>query len=148
MQLIGEEDGDQADCAQVIHDGKGQQEGPQGRRQVWRSYGQNRQGEGNVGGHRRRPASRSPMSASIEGQIDQGRGDHAAERRHDGQGQTPWVGEFAPQDLELDLQPDKEKEDRHQAVLDPFQGRLRLVEVSDLQGEGMGDESEILGRPG
>ena len=57
LEVAGVEDGDDADGQQVIHHGEGEQEDPQGAGQVRADDGQDRDGEGDVGGGGDRPAA-------------------------------------------------------------------------------------------
>ena len=65
------------------------------------------------------------------GEIDQRRHDHPAERGAGRQQRLPRLGELAVEQLALDLEPDQQKEDRHQPVVDPQQQRLLDREFAD-----------------
>jgi hypothetical protein len=89
-----------------------------------------------------------PPSQPGDGQIDEGRGDHAAQRgQHRGR-QLAGIAELAAQDLVFDLQPDHEEEDRHQAFLDPVGDRLLEPQRADLEDVIALQPVEIVGRPG
>ena len=78
--------------------------------------------EGDVGRHGNRPPSRL-HAAAVRQEIDR-RGDHhAADRAGDRQRCLAQGRQFAGQHLALDLQPDQQKEDRHQPVVDPLMKR-------------------------
>ena len=66
-EVVGEQQADQAHRAQVVDDGQRQQEDPQVRRQLRPRDGQRGDGEGDVGGDRRRPAraARRPAAGML-----------------------------------------------------------------------------------
>ena len=136
--------GDQPHRPEVVGDGEGQQEQSQRRRHARRGQGESGEGEGDVGGAADWPAMRRAAAAGVEGQIDEGRGDHAAGRRQDRGRQPPDAGELAAQHLELDLQPDDQEEQGHQPVLDPCLDRSGLGELADPQRDRLGQEAEVV----
>ena len=128
--LAGVEDGDHEDAADVVDDGEGQQEDLQRRRDPRAEEGDDAEREGDVGGHRDAPPG-GGIAPGVEGQVDRGRHDHAAdgsERRHGG---GPQVAELAGDQLPLDLESDDEEEDRHQRVVDQLVQRQLEVEGTD-----------------
>ena len=65
--------------------------------------------ERDVGRHRDAPAARR-RRADCSAEVDAGRHDHAAERRHDRQRGAPRLAQLAEHQLALDLEPDDEEE--------------------------------------
>ena len=66
------------------------------------------------------PQPSRPVTAGVDGEVDQRRDDHPADggdRRHR---RLPAVAQLAVDQLALDLQADDEEEDRHQPVVDPL----------------------------
>jgi hypothetical protein len=152
-EVVGEEQADQAHRGEVVDYGQGQQEDPQVRRQLRPRDGQGGDGEGDVGGDRHGPpmrgrALKKRRMPHVDGEVDQRRTRHAAERGDHRQGEPARIGQFAADDLVLDLQADDEEEDRHQAFLHPVDDRQRLGKGAQLDGEGLADEAEIDMRPG
>jgi hypothetical protein len=84
--------------------------------------------------------SRQPV---VEQSEDERRNRHAANGSIDWQRRLPPRRELPLQQLLLDLQPDKEEEDRHQAVVDPEHQRLgqRQVPVAD---DEVGEEELLI----
>ena len=82
-------------------------------------HAQHAQREGNVGGHRHAPGMLT-RSAVIYGEIQEGRGHHAAQRAEYRQCGPTDVRQFAVDDLVLDLHADEEEEDSHERVVDPL----------------------------
>ena len=103
----------------VVDDGQRREEDLESAWRAWRDERQRAEREGDVGGHRNRPPSRRHSSAVGQG-IDRGGDDHAADGRRDRQRRLARRRQFAGQRLTLDLQADQEKEDGHQAVVDPL----------------------------
>lgn len=96
------------------------------------------EGEGRVGGHDHAPAARRVASRG-EGEIDHDREQHPAERRERRHCGAPAVAELAHVELAPHLEPDDEKEERHQPVVDP------VVQVA-LQTD-LAEAERELGRP-
>ena len=119
----GVEDRDDDDRADVVDDGKGQEKDLHRLRNTITEQGDDADGEGNVGGHRDAPTVGADP-ASVEGEEDQGRHDHAAERGHRRECGSARVGEFAADEFLLDFEPDDEEEDNHQGIVDPRLKRL------------------------
>ena len=117
------EDRDDDDRADVVDDGKGQEKDLHRLRDTITEQGDDADGEGNVGGHRDAPTVGADP-ASVEGEEDQGRHDHAAERGHRRECGSARVGEFAADEFLLDFEPDDEEEDNHQGIVDPRLKRL------------------------
>ena len=131
-QVTRVEDGDDHDRRQVVEDGQGEQKGLERRRDPPAKDAQQPQGEGDVRGDRDAPAIQRDGVLPVQGEVDRRRHQHAAQRAESGQGNGPHGRELAFQDLALDLQADDEKEQGHQAVVDPEQQRLVNDQVRDL----------------
>jgi hypothetical protein len=83
VEVGGEEEGDDEDRAEVVQDGEREQERPQGRREMGADDGEHSEREGDVRGHRDRPAVQFVACGRgdecVEGGGDRhaaGRGDH------------------------------------------------------------------------
>ena len=91
---MGEEHGDDDDGSKVVGDGQGEQKCSD---RLWHSRsgdGQDRQGEGDVGGHRDRPASRVPARGQgIDEGVDPGREEHSAHCSDDRHHRICWAGQ-------------------------------------------------------
>ena len=116
----------------VVHDGKRREKDFQ--RNRYRKHRENAQGERDIRGHRNTPAT-GERPVAIEGDIHEGRYDHAADRGEDGQCRLAGIGQFAGQQFPLDLQTDHEKEDAHEAVGDPVADGFVQAERPDGKGE-------------
>ena len=84
-QLRGIEERDDDDGAEVVDDGERQQEDLQRRRNARAEQRQHADGEGNVGGGGNGPAAQGDGVTPVDGDVDQRRHDHAAERGDHGQ---------------------------------------------------------------
>ncbi len=135
-QIVGVEDGDDHDGADVVGDGEGEQEQLRARRDPIADQGHDAHGERDVGRHRDAPALLGG-GAGVERQIDRSRNQHAAQRGDGRQGDGPRVPEFSDHELALDLETDDEEEQRHQPVVDPLDERQIDVEevVAELDDE-------------
>src|SRR5690606_25759036 len=113
VDLVGVEDGDDQQRAQVVDDRQRGEEDAKGKRDAAAEDRQNAKGEGDVGGHRDAPAAEGGLT-EVEQGVDGAGDDHAADGRDDGDGGPLRRGEFADEHLALDLQADDEEEDGHQ----------------------------------
>ena len=117
---MGEEDRDHGDRAEVVDDGQGEQEGPQRGGQLGAHEPQDRQGEGDVGGHRDGPALRPTVGqCEVDAGVDQGGDDHAAQGRDDRDQGLGRLAQGADGQLPLELEAGHEEEDRQQPVGGP-----------------------------
>jgi hypothetical protein len=92
--------------------------------------------EGDVGRRRYRPAPRRTAGhGGVDGDVDDRRRDHPADRGRDRQGGPARVTQVAGDELALELQAGDEEEDRQQAVGGPL--RHRQVEVQRGRPEGV-----------
>ena len=126
----GVEDRDDHDHDQVVDDREREQEGPQRRRQVRPDHGQHRQRERDVGRRRDRPALGVVRPGrDVDGQVDQRRDRHPADRGHHRHGGVGRPAQRAHHELALQLEPGHEEEQGQRTV-----GRPVLdVERPDLR---------------
>ena len=118
-EVVGVEDRDDQDGAEIVDDGERRQEHLQGERHAAAQRGQHAQRKGDVGGGRDRPAAQRHRIAPVEGDVEGGRHGHAADGAGDRQRHLRELRQRALDDLALDLQPDQQEEERHQPVVDP-----------------------------
>ena len=135
-QVLRIEQGDDDDGAEVVEDGKRQQEQLERARHPRPQQRQHAHGEGDVGGRRNGPALERDGVAGVDPDVDERRHRHAADGRHRGQGGLAEGRQLSPQQLALDLEADQEEEDRHQAVVDPQQQRLVDRQRADAHAHG------------
>ena len=146
VELLGVEDRDDGDGQQVVDDGQREQERPQARGQVGADHGQDRHGEGDVGGGGDRPPREPAVGAEVPGDVDQRRRDHAAHRRGHRQGRAARVAQVAGDELTLELEADDEEEDRQQAVRGPLAQAQVQVQRDAEQRDRLGDRLEVADR--
>ena len=118
-ETFGVEQGDDRNRSHVIHDRNGDQKELERSRRTLAQQGQHAHGEGNVGSRRNGPAVHDRRIASGFNEIDDRRCGHARDGGDDRQpalvpGRKPTIDQ-----LPLDLQPDIQEEDDHQAIVDP-----------------------------
>ncbi len=143
-QVRGVEDRDDDDGAEVVDDRERQQKDLQALRHAIAEQADHAHREGDVGGGGDRPAGQRFRSPGVEQEIDQGRRRHAADRGDRRQGRLARARQLALDQLALDLEPDQEKEDRHQAVVDPVPERLVEPEIAELQAQVQLEEPQIV----
>ena len=119
VESAGEQHGDHDDRAEVVDHGKGEQEDPGARRQVGRGQGEHAECERDVGRDRDRPRAVDTRRSPADGERDQRRNDHAADRRDHRQHRLLEPRKLADDQFALQLQPGHEEEQREQAVLGP-----------------------------
>ena len=134
-EVAGVEDRDDDDGAQVVDDGERRQEHLERQRHAAAERRQHAQREGDVGGGGDRPALERRGIAPVDRHVDQRRHGHAAHRADHRQGDLRRLRQRALDDLALDLEPDQQEEERHQAVVDPEQDRLVEDERSQREAE-------------
>ncbi len=148
VQILGVEDGDDSYGPDVVGDRQREQEQPRPARDPGSEEGQHTNREGDVGRHGDTPApDRRLTGIEIDPYVDESREDHAAEGGHDGEGSCLGVAQVTVDHLTLDLEPDDEEEDRHQAVVDHVLDvlvEMNRPEVDDQRGL---EDLEIGGRP-
>ena len=84
-EVVGKDDRDDGDGHQVVDDRQGEQERPQRRRQRPAHDGENRHGEGDIGGGRDGPALPCPIAGvAVDRQEHECGCRHSGERRRDG----------------------------------------------------------------
>jgi hypothetical protein len=125
-----EEQRDDGDRDEVVDDGQGEQERPQGWRQMGPDDGQHCEGEGDVGRRRDRPAAhRGAVAAEREdgdGIQDRGEG-HPCEGGGDGDDRLGAVGKVAADELPFELDSRDEEEEGEQAVGRPLpEGEIQV----------------------
>ena len=112
----GIRDGNHDDRADVVDHGDAQKKRPDGLWHPASQYRQHREREGDIGGHRNAPA-RLHGRAGIDGQVDAGGEDHAAQGSGQWQCGRAAVRQLADRQLPLDLQPDEQEEQEHERVI-------------------------------
>ncbi|MPL88576.1 hypothetical protein SDC9_34602 [bioreactor metagenome] len=135
LQMLGVEDRDHQDSAEVVENGEGEQEDLQPRRHPGAKECDDADGKGDVGRGRDRPGLGVRGVAPVEGEEDQRRGEHAAKRRHPGQHHIRGLLQPALDDLALQFEPDEQEEHRHQPVVDPQDQRFRQPVIAKQDGE-------------
>ncbi len=80
--------------------------------------------------------------------VDQGRDEHAAQRRGQRECGAPKLAQLPAVDLATDLEPDDEEEDRHQPVVDPEMEVALEGEGTDLEAEGRVPQRRVGVLPG
>ncbi len=128
-EVVAVEDGDDEDRAEVVDDGEGQQERPQGDRQLGAHHREHGEGEGDVGRHGDAPpAGRLAVAQGGDGRDEEQRGHgHAGQRGDDRDDRLVQAAQAAQDELVLELEAGDEEEHREQAVGRPH--RQRQVEV-------------------
>ena len=111
------EECDHEDRSDVIDDGERQQEQAAAEWHPGSEQGHHPEGEGNVGGHRDAPAIHR-SGAPGEGEVDEGRYHHSAQRGESGECGGAGVAQIAGHQFAFDLEADHEEEDRHQPIVD------------------------------
>ena len=127
-QMFGIERGDDHDGAEIVDDGERGEEHLERVRHPRSEQRQHAKGEGDVGGGGNGPAAPIAAILEVDGHEHERRRQHAAERRDQRQRASRPRVELAFEHLALDLEPDQQEEDGHQAVIDPMQD----VEAADL----------------
>ena len=120
-ELTGIEQRNDDHRTEIVHHCQRQHEGLQGRRHAGAQQGQHTQRKGNVGRRWNGPALQQYRIMPVQRGIDQRRHDHAAQRGKARQRQLTQAAQMAVHDFALDLQAHHEKEQSHQAVIDPEQ---------------------------
>ena len=118
------EDRDDEDGAEIVDDGEGQQEDFECRRNARPQHGHHADREGDVGGRGNGPSAHGEAVAPVDGGVDDGGHDHAAQGRDGGKGGGFCRLQRPHKHLAFDFEADEEEEDHHQAVVDPVQQRL------------------------
>ncbi len=134
FEPAGEQDGYQDDGADVVDDRQAQQQHPHRGGQIRPDQGQHTECEGDVGGHRDRPAVRRPRRTPGDRQEHQSRDDHPAERRDHRQHSGAGVGELPDDEFPFELKARDEEEHREQAVGHPRPG-AQMVQMQPGRAE-------------
>ena len=116
--MVGVDDRDHDQRAQVVKHGDGQQENAQAGRGARREQREGAQRQGRIRGHRRGPAA-GTWAAGVEREVDRDGHRHATDRGHRGDRQPTPLTELAQVELPLGLESDDQKEEGHQAFVDP-----------------------------
>jgi len=105
--------------------------------------GENAERERDVGGRRNGPPGGRDGVPPVDGKVERGRDGHAAGRRDARQRRLGHRGQLAAHHLALDLQADEQKENRHQAVVDPMEQRFREADVPEKERHLGPQQAEI-----
>ena len=135
-------DGDDGDRADVVRNRQREQEHAQLRGDPSPDERQDSQREGDVRGHRDTPSALA-FAAGVQRDVDQRGDDHAAQGSGNRQHRLLEPGQFASCHLPLDLKPDDEEEERHQAIVYPAVQVIFDVEDAGIDGELSGEEVEV-----
>ena len=146
IEVIGVGHGDNQHRAHVVGDGEREQEDLQTERHARAECGHHADDEGDVGGHRHAPTAFGRPGV-VEGEVDRGGDDHAADRRDHRECRFLDRTEFPRDDLPFDLEADDEKEDRHQQVVHPEMQRFVPFPSSDADPQMHLPEVVIRRRP-
>ncbi len=119
VELRGEEDRDDQDREEVVDDGEGEQERAQRGRQRRADDREDGEREGDVGGGRHRPAAERAVADLVDGEVDQCRRGHAADRGDHGQDRGLRLAQLTGHELAFELDTRDEEEDGEQPVGGP-----------------------------
>lgn len=108
---------------EVVDDGEGQQERAQGGRQVGGEDREDREDEGDIGGHRHRPPVQAPAACRGDHAIQGGRHGHSAHRGDHRQCRGRGSAQLADDQFTLELDPGDQEEHREQTVRRPVPHR-------------------------
>ena len=147
VELGRVEQGDHRHGAQVVGDREREQEDAQAGRHPASQHGQGRHREGDVGRHRDAP---TPLrrAAQMEREVHRRGNDHPAHGPEHRQHRLSSGRELPMDHLALDLHPDGEEEDPHQAIVDPVAERhLDREHVAQRDPERGRPEREIARGP-
>ncbi len=145
LDVIGVEQRDHQDGADVVGDGERNEEHLERRRDSIAEKREHTECEGDVGRHRHAPPLHR-RGARVESEVDGGGGDHAADGGNDRQRGALHRGKLADNDLSLDLQADHEEEERHERVVDPVKQRLLELQTPDVEA-GVGVPELVVAHP-
>ena len=137
---------DHQHCAQIVRNRECGKEDTQSARHAVAEQRQNAERERDIGGHRGAPTGRARPSG-IEHGIQRRRDQHPAQCSSDGQGSGAPRGQFADEHFTLDLEPNEEEEDGHQAVVHPVMDRQRQREAWRADAEWCVPEMMVRFRP-
>ena len=133
VDVVGVEDRDHDDRADVVDDRHGEEEQLEGGRDPAAEQAEDADRHRDVGGHRDAPAF-GTVAAGVDRHVDQRRHDHPAEGGDGGERRPAGAAQLALDQLALDLEADDEEEDGHQTFVDP----LLQVEIEGVIAEGDG----------
>jgi hypothetical protein len=142
-KLVGIEDRDHDDGHQGVDDGERQQ-----KRLEQSRHRADPDREADIGGPGDRPAAQGFGAAQVQRHIDGGRHHEAADRRNHRQRRLTQARERALAGLALDLETEQQKEDRHQAVVDPMLERLGEADRPDPDLAGQMQQCGVSGLEG
>jgi hypothetical protein len=115
-EVAGVEHGDDGDRDEVVDHGEGEQEDPQGAREVRADDGQDGHGEGDVRRGRDRPAPQRLRVAEVHERVEDGGDRHPSRCRCDGHHGPAELAQVPGHELAFEFQSHEEEEDRQQAV--------------------------------
>ncbi len=133
--MIGVEDSDHRHGAKIVDDRERQQKDLETRGNAGPEGSERRHDEGDVGRHRNAPAS-FRLPARVEEEVDGRRNDHASERAEHRQHGALAARQLAVDHLVLDLHPDDEEEEHHEAVVHPVGQRKLETPSGDARADG------------
>ena len=133
VQVVGVEDRDDRDRQQVVDHGEGEQEGAQPGRQVGADHREDRDGEGDVGRRRDRPAGQVTVGAEVPERRRRAPAPPCRRPRRRPGARPPRVAQVAGDELALELQAGDEEEDGQQPVGGP--GAEAEVEVQGRRAD-------------
>ena len=123
-QLARVEDGDDGNRPYIVEDRDAEEEGLEGRRDAVAEEGENTEGEGDIGRRRDRPSCHRVRISPVEERIECCRHEHSTGGGKRGEGRGRAARQVPLEHLPLELEPDQQEEDGHQAVVDPEEERL------------------------
>ena len=118
IEPCGIGDRDDRDGAEIVGDRHARQEQLEARRRAAAEQREDSDRKGDIGRRRDRPAA-NEIAGPRDRDIDDGRQRHADGGSDQRQTTARGIAQIAFQPLALDLQPDEQEEDRHQAVIHP-----------------------------
>ncbi len=147
-EVLGVEERDDHDRADVVEDRDGHQERAQRERDAIPQQHQNGEREGDVGGGGNRPALQRHRVLPVDPDVDRRRHEHAADRAERRQAGLTQIAQITVDELALELQADQQEEHRHEPVVDPQEQRLVDPELTDPHLHGQRDQRAVEGARG
>jgi hypothetical protein len=130
LKAAGIEEGDDQHSNHIVNDRQGEQEDPHTNRDRPPQQRKYAHGKGDVRGGRHGPAT-AAYGIGVQGQIDHGGDDDAANCCDHGQHRLLARAQGALMNFAPDLHSDDEEEDRHQRVVDPEVQRPGVADFAE-----------------